>query len=77
MKTRQGQFNAAYSSFDPASQENGAGKGCRRDLHPEEAAEYIAALLASLREIASEVKLNLLADLISVAEEEARFHSKP
>ncbi len=41
---------------------------------PEEAAEYIAALLSSLRAIASKSQFQLLADLLYVAEEEARLH---
>lgn len=44
------------------------------DMRPDEAAEYIACLLASMRAIAIKAKLALLCDLISVAEEEAKFH---
>jgi hypothetical protein len=44
------------------------------EMLPEEAAEYVASLLASLRAIAVKAQFVLLADLISVAEEEAKFH---
>ncbi len=44
------------------------------EMRPEEAAEYIAALLSSVRVIAAKAQLRLLADLLSVAEEEARFN---
>ncbi|ADP71659.1 hypothetical protein Rvan_2436 [Rhodomicrobium vannielii ATCC 17100] len=44
------------------------------DMTPPEAAEYIASLLSSLRLVAAKSQFRLLADLISVAEEEARFH---
>ncbi|MFT4080884.1 hypothetical protein [Rhodomicrobium sp.] len=44
------------------------------EMTPAEAAEYIASLLSSLRVVAAKSQFRLLADLISVAEEEARFH---
>jgi hypothetical protein len=47
------------------------------DLRPQEAAEYIASLLASLRPIAVNAHFRLLGDLIAVAEEEARFLCHP
>lgn len=47
------------------------------DIEPNEAAEYIASLLASLRPIALKAQFRLLSDLIAVAEEEARFHCRP
>jgi hypothetical protein len=46
------------------------------EIQSEEAAEYIASLLGSLREIAVASHLRLLSDLLSVAEEEARLHSR-
>jgi hypothetical protein len=50
---------------------------CVLDLRPEEAAEYIASLLATLRPLAVQAHFRLLSDLISVAEEEARFLCRP
>jgi len=44
------------------------------DLTPEDAAEYIAALLTSLRAIAARAQFRLLSDLLCVAEEEAKLH---
>jgi len=44
------------------------------DMTPAEAAEYVASLLSSLRQVAAKAQFRLLADLIAVAEEEARFH---
>ncbi|MFY9639836.1 MAG: hypothetical protein WCD20_11205 [Rhodomicrobium sp.] len=44
------------------------------EMEPEEAAEYIAALLGSLRGIAVNAKLRMLSDLLYVAEEEAKLH---
>jgi hypothetical protein len=46
------------------------------EIEREDAAEYIAALLASLREIAVKARLRMLSDLIYVAEEEAKFNSR-
>lgn len=46
------------------------------DLDPEDAAEYIAALLASLRQLAVKAKLRMLSDLIYMAEEEAKLNSR-
>ncbi len=43
-------------------------------IEQEDAAEYIAALLGSLRCIAVKAKLRMLSDLLYVAEEEAKLH---
>jgi hypothetical protein len=45
-------------------------------LAREDAAEYIAALLCSLQAIAVKAQLPMLADLLSVAEEEAKLHCR-
>jgi hypothetical protein len=45
-------------------------------MQQEDAAEYIAALLGSLRAIAVNAELPLLCDLLSVAEEEAKLHGR-
>lgn len=44
------------------------------NIPPEEAASYIADLLASLRSIAVRARLDILSDLIEVAQEEALLH---
>ena len=46
------------------------------EMQAEDAAEYIAALLASLRGIAVKAKLPMLSDLIYAAEEEAKLNSR-
>ncbi len=46
------------------------------EINADEAAEYIASLLGSLRTIAANAHLRLLSDLLSVAEEEARLNSR-
>ena len=43
------------------------------EMEPEDAAEYIGGLLASLRGIALNAKLPMLSDLLCVAEEEAKL----
>lgn len=45
-------------------------------LSPEEAAEYIAEILVSLRAIAIKAHLDILSDLIEVAQEEAQMHTR-
>ncbi len=45
-------------------------------LEPEDAAEYISALLGSLRAIAVKAQLRMLSDLLYVAEEEAKLHCR-
>ncbi|MGO9172734.1 MAG: hypothetical protein ACLP7P_12315 [Rhodomicrobium sp.] len=46
------------------------------EMQPEDAAEYIAALLGSLRAIAVNAQFRILSDLLSVAEEEAKLHCR-
>jgi len=58
--------------FQPGSEDD----DCAVSVPSEDAAEYIADLLNSLRPIAANAKLRLLSDLLSVAEEEARLHSR-
>jgi hypothetical protein len=60
----------------PLQNESEAGE-CTAGIDPEDAAEYIATLLCSLRTIALDAELSLLSDLLSVAEEEAKFHCRP
>ena len=45
-------------------------------MEPEDAAEYISALLSSLRAIAVKSQLRMLSDLLYVAEEEAKLHCR-
>lgn len=76
MNARRGQLYLAHAS-DPEMIETSNGNDHDDfvvDLPPEEAAEYIASLLASLRPVAVKAQFRLLSDLIAVAEEEARFH---
>ena len=58
----------------PPQERGGTGDNCA--ARPEDAAEYIAGLLASLRDMAANAHLDLLSDLLSVAEEEARLNSR-
>jgi len=46
------------------------------EMQPEDAAEYIAVLLGSLRAIAVKAQFRILSDLLSVAEEEAKLHCR-
>ena len=52
-------------------------ENCVAELQPEDAAEYLASLLNSLKGVAARAKLRLLCDLLSVAEEEAKQHVPP
>jgi hypothetical protein len=45
-------------------------------MEAEDAAEYISALLGSLRAIAVKSQLRMLSDLLYVAEEEAKLHCR-
>ncbi len=75
MNTRRGQLYLAHACTAEELQEiDGGSDDCVIELQPQEAAEYIASLLASLRPIAAKAQFRLLSDLIAVAEEEARFH---
>jgi hypothetical protein len=78
INTRRSQLYLAYSSppeevFEDGDEDEAGGSS---ELQPEDAAEYIAALLSSLREVAAKAHLRLLTDLLSVAEEEAKLHSR-
>lgn len=75
MNTRRNQLSLAHSC-PPLQTESEAGD-CTAGLQPENAAEYIATLLCSLRAIAIKAELSILSDLLSVAEEEAKFHCRP
>jgi hypothetical protein len=75
MNTRRHQLHLAHSC-PPLQNESEAGEAPAAEVHPEEAAQYIAALLGSLRAIALNAQLTLLSDLLSVAEEEAKFHCR-
>jgi hypothetical protein len=75
MNTRQSQLYLARSCASEDHEACGGGDdGYVADMRPEEAAEYIASMLSSLRSIAVKAEFPLLSDLISVAEEEAKFH---
>lgn len=75
MNTRRGQLYLAHVCSAEQMQEFDGGNNSEIvELQPKEAAEYIASLLASLRPLAVQAQFRLLSDLISVAEEEARFH---
>ncbi|MBT3072091.1 hypothetical protein KKP04_14620 [Rhodomicrobium sp. Az07] len=75
MNTRRKQLYLAHAMTDDSIRETDVGYDDDViDMTPAEAAEYIASLLSSLRLVAAKSQFRLLADLISVAEEEARFH---
>jgi hypothetical protein len=77
MNTHRSQLYLAHSCDprdfqpEPAEQEEP-----NDGIEPEDAAEYISALLGSLRSIASKAQLRMLSDLLYVAEEEARLHCR-
>jgi len=56
----------------PRRQRSGAGPSGGGDFTRQEAANYIASLLESLRPIAEQAKLSFLAYLIAIALEEAK-----
>jgi hypothetical protein len=75
MTTRRSQIYLAHASTDAQIKEFvGGNDDYVEELQPNEAAEYIASLLGSLRPLAAKADFRLLSDLIAVAEEEARFH---
>ena len=75
MNTRRGQLYLAHVCPPEQMQHfNDSNDGSVVEMHPKEAAEYIASLLASLRPVAIKAQFRLLSDLIAVAEEEARFN---
>ncbi len=77
MNTRRGQLYLAHTSTSEEARDfDGGNDDCVVELQPQEAAEYIASLLCSLRPIAAKAQFRLLSDLIAVAEEEARFHCR-
>jgi|GEM_PF-4313353 len=47
---------------------------CNIVLQPEEAARYVAELLKSLQDIAGNAQLDVLAELIEAARDEAALH---
>ncbi len=75
MNTRRSRLYLAHScpSNDTPREHCNAGDYVA-GMEPEDAAEYIAALLGSLRSIAAGAKLRMLSDLLFVAEEEAKLH---
>ncbi len=75
MNTRRSQLYLAHARPDQEFEQGRCdGLDNAAEIKPEDAAEYIASLLGSLRCLALNAKFPLLCDLISVAEEEARFH---
>ena len=77
MNTRRSQLYLAHACSPEAIEEfTDRNDDYVEDIEPQEAAEYIASLLASLRPIALRAQFRLLSDLIAVAEEEARFHCR-
>lgn len=75
MNSRRSQIYLAHSclpeELNQESSEESAG-----GVEPEDAAEYISALLSSLRAIAVKAQLRMLSDLLYVAEEEAKLHCR-
>jgi hypothetical protein len=77
MNRRRNQLYLAHSCPpEPVFETESDADDCAGGIKPEEAAEYIASLLGSLRDIAANARLRLLSDLLSVAEEEARLNSR-
>ena len=75
MNTRRSQLYLAHScSPEPLATEPAAPDDYTAELQPEDAAEYIASLLSSLRAIAVKAQFSALSDLLAVAEEEAKLH---
>lgn len=75
MNTRRSQIYLAHSCQpDDLAQEQS--DEAAAGLEPEDAAEYISALLSSLRVIAVKAQLRMLSDLLYVAEEEAKLHCR-
>jgi hypothetical protein len=74
MNTRRNQRYLAHRC-PPFHTESEAGD-CTAGIQPENAAEYIATHLCSLRALAINAELAILSDLLSVAEEEAKFHCR-
>ncbi len=75
MNTRRSQIYLAHSC-DAQDFTQEQGDDLASGMEPEDAAEYISALLSSLRAIAVKSQLRMLSDLLYVAEEEAKLHCR-
>jgi len=75
MNTRRSQIYLAHSC-QPEDSQQPLNDDADEGLEPEDAAEYISALLSSLRAIAVKAQLRMLSDLLYVAEEEAKLHCR-
>jgi hypothetical protein len=75
MNTRRSQIYLAHSC-QPEELQQTQSDDLDDGLEPEDAAEYISALLGSLRAIAVKAQLPMLSDLLYVAEEEAKLHCR-
>ncbi len=77
MNTRRSQLYLAHSCQPEDLQEvQGDEDDFAGGPEQEDAAEYISALLGSLRTIAVKAQLRMLSDLLYVAEEEAKLHCR-
>jgi hypothetical protein len=75
MNSRRSQLYLAHARCDDEPDEVRSGDDdYLAEMRPEDAAEYIASMLSDMRALAAKAQFALLSDLISVAEEEARFH---
>ncbi len=74
MHTRRSQIYLAHSRDHQEFREDPGDDAA--GMEPEDAAEYISALLSSLRAIAVKAELPMLSDLLYVAEEEAKLHCR-
>ncbi len=75
MNTRRSQIYLAHSADSQDFQQDES-DDFAAGMEPEDAAEYISALLSSLRAIAVKSQLRMLSDLLYVAEEEAKLHCR-
>lgn len=75
MNSRRSQIYLAHSC-QPEELNQDPGEEFAGGVEPEDAAEYISALLSSLRAIAVKAQLRMLSDLLYVAEEEAKLHCR-
>jgi hypothetical protein len=75
MNTRRSQIYLAHSCL-PEELNQEPIEELAAGVEPEDAAEYISALLSSLRAIAVKAQLRMLSDLLYVAEEEAKLHCR-
>jgi hypothetical protein len=74
MNKHRGQLYLAHSSSPAIAQTGEQRPGKMSEISTEEVAEYIACLLHSVRIIAYNAQLKIVAELIKVAEEQAREH---